>query len=200
LEFALFVKSFVCSDDFHLREYLLSKLLLSTFKTTCIYRWWVPWWSRVKIELLDTFLIVVQSLNWFHFSFLKQAEWSQNVLYDLLVLLVLLLREINNCNELLLVELGSDYDYVMLSHFSDAIVQKPCALILWMGYFISLGLFAPSGSNLSLGPIHQFPIKLFFSCFILVLSCILLMYYFICFVFVRTFSSCCHETNSHKTD
>jgi hypothetical protein len=38
LKFALFVKSFVCSDDFHLKEYLLSKLLLSTFKTTCIYR------------------------------------------------------------------------------------------------------------------------------------------------------------------
>ena len=38
LEFVLFVKSFVCSGDFHLRECLLSKLLLSTFKTTCIYR------------------------------------------------------------------------------------------------------------------------------------------------------------------
>jgi len=43
LEFVLFEKSFVCSDDFHLRECLLSKLLLSTFKTTCIYRRGVSW-------------------------------------------------------------------------------------------------------------------------------------------------------------
>lgn len=68
LEFVLFVKSFVCSDDFHLRECLLSKLLLITFKGPCIYRWGVSWWSREKIELLDTFLIAVQSLNWFLFS------------------------------------------------------------------------------------------------------------------------------------
>jgi len=55
LGFDLFAKSFVCSDDFHLRGYLFSKLLLSTFKTTCIYRWGVPWWSRVKIELWKHF-------------------------------------------------------------------------------------------------------------------------------------------------
>jgi len=38
LEFVLLVKSFVCSDDFHLRECLLSKLLHLTFKDPCIYR------------------------------------------------------------------------------------------------------------------------------------------------------------------
>jgi len=82
LEICSFVKSFEFSDDFHLRECLLSKLLLSTFKTTCIYRWGVTWWSRVKIELLDTFLAAVQSFNWFHFSSLNWAECFQIVFYD----------------------------------------------------------------------------------------------------------------------
>jgi len=52
----LFVcEELVCSDDLHLRECFLSKLLLWTFKTTCIYIWGVTWWSSVKIEMLDTF-------------------------------------------------------------------------------------------------------------------------------------------------
>jgi len=38
LEFVFFVKSFVCSDDFQLRECLLPKLLHLTFKDPCIYR------------------------------------------------------------------------------------------------------------------------------------------------------------------